>query len=375
MPTALNRIEAIPALTGLRFFAALMVFFSHYPIAGVNDSFSIFFASGYSGVTFFFVLSGFIIAYNYSNRFEISPVAETPKYLWARFSRVYPVYFITMAFVWFLQGADGPILIYLFALQAWHPDIPVIGGLNSPAWSISVEFFLYISFPFIMVFFTKIGIMKSKFRIIGLAILFVIVQFSLAAYLSLPPRNDLAISNPDSAHRWLYNFPLFRVFDFGLGVLAAIFFCRHAKSGDKKPVWRLISLVSIAAVFLIMTSKDLFYSAYSWDAAYALVFALLIFSLAMDQKSLMSLALSNKKIVFLGESSFAFYMIHLIARPIFDSKVTGSLLTNIAFELFFLGLIITMSIGLHLAVEKPCRDYLNGIIRIGRTQKAKTVAE
>lgn len=65
MPISFDRSGTIPALTGLRFAAALMVFFSHYNIPGLDGWALRVQGSGYSGVTFFFVLSGFIITYNY----------------------------------------------------------------------------------------------------------------------------------------------------------------------------------------------------------------------------------------------------------------------------------------------------------------------
>jgi peptidoglycan/LPS O-acetylase OafA/YrhL len=373
MPTSSVRTGTIPALTGLRFFAALMVFFSHYPIAGINEDIGRFFASGYSGVTFFFVLSGFIIAYNYLDRFETNPASNTPRYLWARFCRVYPIYFLTMAFVYLQQGGQGPVSVYVLALQSWHPNIYVIGGLNGPAWSISVEAFLYLTFPLLLPLFNKLGVFQNKGRLVTLVLLIIFAQFAAAVYLSMPPRDLLSPADPNSSHRWLYNFPLLRIMDFSLGILAAIYFSRHVKSGASEKPWRLISYASIAVVLAVMASKNLYYSAYSWDAAYAGAFTLLILSLAMDQQSRLSKALSTKKIVFLGEASFAFYMIHMIAAPIFAAKAPGSFVTNVIFEMFFLGLIMTMSVGLHVAVEKPCRDFLNGLISSKKAVKPKAI--
>ena len=375
MPTSplLLRSGNIPALTGLRFFAALMVFFSHYTISGLNENIFTFLASGYSGVVFFFVLSGFIIAYTYLDRFESKPLIHTPRYLWARFCRVYPLYFLTMAFAWFQEGGERSIAIYLFAMQSWHPNVEVIGALNAPAWSISVEAFLYLTFPLLLPLFDKAGIIKSKSRLIGLAALIVLIQFGLAYYLSLPPRDALLPANPNSAHRWLYNFPLFRVLDFSLGILAAVFFTRHSHMFTNMKMWRALSYVSLSVVLVVMSCKQLYYSAYSWDAAYAGAFTLLILSLAMDRTGRMSKFLSTKKIVFLGEASFAFYMIHMVAFPMFAVKTTSSLWINIAFELIFLGLVITMSIGLHLTVEKPCRDFLNKLFpksKVAKTEMA-----
>ncbi|MBH3405683.1 acyltransferase [Pseudomonas glycinae] len=362
MPSPVDRSGAIPALTGLRFVAALMVFFSHYPIAGLSEIPTRIMMSGYSGVTFFFVLSGFIISYNYLNKFTSSALKNTPAYLWARFSRVYPLYILTMLFVWLQKGAIEPISIYIFAAQAWHPDVYVIGGLNGPAWSISVEAFLYLCFPLLIPIFSRIGILRPGPRMITATIIIIAVQLSLAAYLAMPPRDTLATSDPDSAHRWLYNFPLPRVLDFSLGIIAAAFYIKNKSNIINSAQWNYICLASLAAITMLMASKEHFFSSYSWSASYAGLFALLILSIAESQKSFLSKALSTKSMILLGEASFAFYLIHVIALPMFELGTERSFPTAIAFNLIFLGLVTTMSIGLHLSVEKPCRQFLLGLI-------------
>lgn len=360
MPTTSNRSETIPALTGLRFVAALMVFFSHYPIQGLGELPTRLMLSGYVGVTFFFVLSGFIITHNYLDKFESEPLQNTPSYLWARFSRVYPLYILTMLFVWLQNDAHGPFAIYLFAVQAWHSDIYVIQGLNSPAWSISVEFFLYLFFPIIILIFIKSGILRSGAKMLVVALLAVAIQLSLAAYFTIPPRNDLALTHPDSAHQWLYNFPLPRALDFTLGVLAAAYYRKSKQAQNSHFIWHYSLYASLIAIALLISSKTHFLSAFSWSASYSGLFALLILSMAKTQTSKLSRFLSSKPAILLGEASFAFYLIHIIAFPMFQIGLPRTLFSGLAFELLFLGLIITMSIGLHISVEKPLRKLLIG---------------
>ena len=73
----------IAPLTSLRFFAAMMVVAHHY--WG--------FAAGMSGVTFFFVLSGYVLAINYADC--VSTPAERRLFWWKRFARIYPTHALT----------------------------------------------------------------------------------------------------------------------------------------------------------------------------------------------------------------------------------------------------------------------------------------
>ncbi len=81
--------------------------------------------TGYVGVTFFFVLSGFVIAYNYYDRFEKFDVRALSDYAASRLARIYPVYAFVILSVWWMKGCIDPIALYLFALQAWNPDVYV----------------------------------------------------------------------------------------------------------------------------------------------------------------------------------------------------------------------------------------------------------
>ena len=84
----------INTLTSLRFIFALMVFGAHcYTIDKFFDTH--FFKEGFVGVSFFFVLSGFIIAYNYQKKFSENKI--TKRAFWvARIARIYPLHWLTL---------------------------------------------------------------------------------------------------------------------------------------------------------------------------------------------------------------------------------------------------------------------------------------
>ena len=115
-------------------------------------------SAGYQAVTFFFVLSGFILTYVYSGETEKCPLnVNTGDFLKARFARISPAYLLALglALPAFIYGTfvsrmvpfdifvAGIFLVPTF-LQSWYP--PAALAWNSPAWSLSVEVLFYFSF-------------------------------------------------------------------------------------------------------------------------------------------------------------------------------------------------------------------------------------
>jgi peptidoglycan/LPS O-acetylase OafA/YrhL len=145
----------LPALTGLRAFAACNIVFFHFsnpkwfgPFAPIVDN-------GYTSVSFFLLLSGFILSYNYSERARRGELKHW-KFWVARLSRLYPVYAFALILSlgmlhdeWtarshgeFFAGlALTPLL-----LQGWSPSLSTFW--NTPAWTMSTEAFFYLVFPF-----------------------------------------------------------------------------------------------------------------------------------------------------------------------------------------------------------------------------------
>ena len=137
-----QRQGQLDSLTGLRFFAAMMVFVNHLLFAFPDLStegliHDVFEPLGTAGVCFFYVLSGFILTYVYSSRSE--PLSIRKFYL-KRIARIWPLHLVTMLIMLFgvvtlryqlnqPQGA-AQIVANVFLLQTWWPDYDWVFSIN-----------------------------------------------------------------------------------------------------------------------------------------------------------------------------------------------------------------------------------------------------
>jgi peptidoglycan/LPS O-acetylase OafA/YrhL len=220
MPVQGTIRPSIDALTGFRFVAAMMVFVSHYAVPGLTGAALQVTESGYAGVTFFFVLSGFIITYNYLDRFEAG-TGSLLDYLVARLARVYPLYFFFIVYGWFTARNELDLWPFLLALQAWSPNLKVVFGLNGPAWSIGVEVFLYLCFPLLVPLLGRLGVLTSGRRLLIATAVTLIAMLSAAIFFLASGLNALPPGDAMSGHRWLYRLPAARLGDFLLGMYGA----------------------------------------------------------------------------------------------------------------------------------------------------------
>ncbi len=372
-----RRPGPLHALTGLRLVAALAVYFSHIAApAGAPDWLHALQKSGYAGVTFFFVLSGFVLALNYFD--SLRTRQQVWSYAAARFARVYPLYLAVLSWpsvhLWASgELAEWHLLQKVLGIQAWNPDLRVAFGFVGPAWSISVELFLYATLPLLVPVLRRldrqIATLLTSIAVV-LAVLFVLAYLFEAA-----GRGDLPATDPSSAHRWLYRTPLSRIGDFVVGILAARLYLRLRDRGigTRLSGWLIPS--SVLLTCLLASRPELVNSAWSWDAMYAPPAVALILGLALAPRHPVSRVLSIPVVVFLGEASFAFYLIHITVTRMVDagSWADGVTVHTVVVELFNLGFAMIVAIGLHVGIERPARPLVKRFLdpprraRTGRT--------
>jgi peptidoglycan/LPS O-acetylase OafA/YrhL len=151
---AVERKPPLPGLTGIRTFLAIGIMFFHFtpPLPTVVRPVI---EAGFTYISFFLLISGFVLAYNYTHRAD---TLKPGKFYGARLSRLYPVYLLSLLISlemlhaeWtmrsvaeFLRGA----ILTPFLLQGWSPTLATFW--NTVAWTLATEAMLYLAFPYII---------------------------------------------------------------------------------------------------------------------------------------------------------------------------------------------------------------------------------
>ena len=243
--------DRLPSLTGLRFWAALLVVLYHLSrLVGDVQPFSALAYFGRSGVTFFFVLSGFVLAWTYADT-----AVRLPIFLWRRFARLWPLVAITGLLSLLAYAALGIAISPLKALstfvfvQAWRPEWAA--GANPASWSLSDEAFFYVLFPAIL-----FGAAHPRARSL---------LWGLAA-LTLPALFIWALRGEWFDTRFDY-FPPTRLVQFVVGVVCGVAMRRGARSPLGFGASILLTLAyhaGLFAVHLAVGESNWLYSGSQW---------------------------------------------------------------------------------------------------------------
>lgn len=336
----------IDQLTFPRFLAAIAIVIFHfgrevYPFN--TDLFAPIFNRANLGVSFFFFLSGFVMILAYGNNEKIL----FSSYFRNRLARIYPLYFfsllLTCAVFVFLDYPVGTFSFFnsVLLVQAWNPQI--VMDLNYPGWSISVEFFFYLLFPFLFNrLFSKHSLGKTALVTILVWILSQLIINLILESSFLNLKDNRQLSN------FVHYSPILHLNEFLLGIVGSLFFIKIKDSWGKK-------LDLLAVVFFLVTLIILYNGLpiNSHNGALAIIFIPIIIILSLNTGYITKL-FKNKVLVFLGEISFGVYILQVPIFLIVEIGLNWMGIYDKNYN-FWIGLICLLisSIISFLVIEKP----------------------
>ena len=306
------------------------------------------FRLGYEAVSFFFILSGFVLAYSHMQEVDNRSFRSGSFYK-ARLARIAPTYYCALVFALPLLMSERhtELLAELFTvplfIQSWFPPV-ASASWNGPAWSLSVEMFFYAVFPVVC----RLTAHKSS-----LAIAFVLVAATSIFRVALLPLDiEYHLKTWDN---FCFFFPLLHLPKFILGVALGRAYLRTSLRDRTHEGIRMAGYVVLLGILVLKSLLPL------WrpdDATTTIVFAMIIFGCA-GQSGVGIRVLSWRPLVFLGEVSYALYITHwpLIwywRIPGSPGVAVGPMVNFLAY--FFCALIL--SILFYMGVEIPARSWL-----------------
>jgi peptidoglycan/LPS O-acetylase OafA/YrhL len=319
-----TRMDYFPSLTGMRAVASIMVYFTHFnPFSGpiFGRYIPAYINQFHTGVTIFFVLSGFLICYRYEDGFRYRTLGKR-NYFVGRIAKIYPMYFLItiwafLPFVTHRVFRPGVFLLNISFLRGFFDEYRFTG--DPSGWSLTVEELFYLLFPLMVLFSKKIPYLLQAllFFLFGVLLTFIFRQVSFHGFFG--------------SFQSLFEYSFFgRCFEFYTGIMLArhvrkkiadgyegrrasapwhtlggagwIILCIGLMAGNAH-----VNLVQKPGVFLFF---ETLLNNFLLPPGIALFFLGLIFERSRLQRLLVTPFFSV-----LGKSSYVFYLIHV---PLFS---------------------------------------------------------
>ena len=330
----------IKSLQGLRSIAMLAIFFFH---AG-------FIPNGIFPVTFFFILSGFVVYYNYNNRLNDITMKESVLWGIKKIKNMYPIHIITFVmsiFIrisWICKYSIGELIIMggtnLLLLQTLTPKYAFT--FNSLSWYLATTFCCYLMALFIIKKLKTINVVKPIFLLITVWLFQILLAFIVPDFI-------------ENYEWFFYISPYFRVLDFILGMILAKMYLK--KNGDFIKMYTLIEIAIIYVFFSTYILSFILPREFTRGIIYAPVFLIGIY-IIVQEKGIISKFLCNQIFQKIAKISFEFYMVHelilILFRNIFSNLKYNYLIkiTIIAIPSFIISYLLAIVLNRFITNRK-----------------------
>jgi peptidoglycan/LPS O-acetylase OafA/YrhL len=351
-----GRRTNLDLLTSMRGIAALTVFLFHMtapsasPFTGrVAADLSSWAANlGPAGVSFFFVLSGFVLTWS-------ARPGERLRSFWRRrVVRVFPNHVVVFVATMLLLAAATTSwhtwLPNLLLVQNWSSDPATYFSVNVPSWSLSCEIFFYLLFPLLHRVLARIR--PERLWLWAGVVAGSVIAMPAVAYAVLPSHPFMGPGYPvNSQQLWfVYVLPPVRLLEFALGMLMA----QIVISGKWLRVGRLPAVVLLVAGYVISLHTPFLFA---FQACVVVPFALLVAAGAVADRDGKRSVLRSRPAVWLGEVSFAFYMTQALvieeSWKLFGADLRSSTPRALGLVAVWLCVNLLLAWLLHTCVERP----------------------
>lgn len=339
----------IDSLTGIRALGALWIVLFHMraelmPLIGNSIILQNFVSAGHIGVTLFFILSGFVLSYNYCQTFSSLNASAYFNFLGQRLARIYPIHLATLLFFLTLVIAanlaghtfESPeryttlkFFKHIFLINGW--SIPIETSWNGVAWTLSLEWLCYLLFPFLALLVSKI---KNSFLPL------LLITFILVTTISLKAPGGV-----------------YEVIMFLEGILLGKLYT--SRFGENFS-WQPITFISLLIIIGLGSSLATLNLRTSNIAVFVVVF---IYGLAWGG-SLSNKVFGSKWMIYLGYTSYSLYMTHPIAlkilRMFFSEQSVQAMGKPQVFVLVlsYICIILLVARLTYSLVEEPARKWM-----------------
>lgn len=349
------RLPSLPALTSLRFFAALWVVLFHVALGAAERASPLLLSvleKGYVSVTFFFVLSGFLMAAKLDRDGDgLATPAARRMFFHVRAARIWPVWLLSMAFSvvalpWVMTQLRAPSGWVVFTacailLQAWWPAIAF--SVNWVGWSLSAEMFFYAILPW-----TPKRMLRAPLPLALLSLW--ALSFAVPTwYVWFEPDHLGRAALRHDNHFWITfakTFPLIRCVDFFIGILLGTAFLR----GETQR-WSRAFLLAIALTGLPILLSNAPYIFLHNALLLPSFGAVIVLATSAGRAQDM---LGHSALRSLGEASYAMYALHV---PLWFWMQRWTGVGEGKLILCFLAILTMLSWLVHRFVEEKIRHW------------------
>lgn len=307
-----GRRPSLDSLTGFRFYAAIMVVLYHaWKIYDPNVWLAPIAGFGHTAVAFFFILSGFLLAWSWR------PGNSIADFYQRRFARVWPAHALTTAIAVPVLMLTGGVIMWsalpfvLTLTQAWIPGDARF-AFNLVSWSLACEAFFYLMFPALILWVQK----RQRLVIISIGIFLAMVAVGAGVALA---------TNGKGLHYLLYTMPAYRIGEFIIGMCLAVAMRRGWRPSLRFGQSVALAVSSYAALMVAVyvaggNPGDV--PEFLPDLWMIPAFAILIAVTAKeDLAEVRHGAVGSAAMIKLGQWSFALYLVHFMIMKLTENAI------------------------------------------------------